>query len=88
MLTEETLTPIFTDINPHTKTVSIALDTVIKRDGEIINTSRHRRAFVPGEIQAVKDYIGVQSSPEIDYLNTIWSQEVIDAYNASLDGQI
>ena len=80
MLTEEILQPIITDINPNNKTISIAMDTIIKKDGVIVARSRNRRAFVPGDIQAVKEYIGVIDSPEITYLNALWTKEVIDAY--------
>lgn len=78
MLTENILLPIFSDINPNTKTVSIAKVTVILRDGVEVSRSEHRCAFYPGQIDAVKVYIGADSSPEIDYLNAIWTQEVID----------
>lgn len=84
MLTEQILSPIFSDINPNNKTVSVAIVTAILKDGVEISRSEHRRAFGPGQIEDVKDYIGVNSSPEIDYLNAIWTQDVIDAYNASI----
>lgn len=88
MLTEEILSPIFTDMDPNLKTVSIALDTVIKKDGEVIAKQRHRRAFVPGQIQYVKEYIGLETSPEITYLESLWTPEVIAEYLASLPNEI
>lgn len=72
MLTEETLLPIFTDIDPNTKSVSVAIDTVVMRDGEELSRNRVRQAFVPGDIEKVKEFIGATESPEITYLNTIW----------------
>jgi len=84
MITEQTLLPILTDINPNTKSVSIAIDTVVLRDGVEIARERLRRAFVPGEIEDVKEFVGVESSPEIEYLEAIWTTEVIEAFNASL----
>ena len=84
MITEQTLLPIFTDLNPITKTVSIAIDTVVLRDGVEIARERLRRAFVPGDIENVKEFTGVESSPELDYLDAIWTIEVIEAFNASL----
>jgi hypothetical protein len=83
-LTEETLQPIFTDINPNNKTVSIAMDTVIKRDGVEISKSRDRRAFVPGDIDVVKEYTGLTTGPEISYLEALWTAEVIAEYEASI----
>jgi hypothetical protein len=85
MLTEEILSPIFTDINPNNKTVSIAIETVIKKDGIQIAKSRERRAFVPGQIEDVKKYIGQTQSPEISYLDSLWTDSVITAYSDSLN---
>ncbi len=85
MLTEETLGPIISDINTETKTISIAKDTIVKKDGVEIAKQRHRCAFVPGDIEAVKNYLGVNDSPEINYLNSIWTEQVIADYKASLE---
>ncbi len=79
MLTEE-INIVIDNINADNKTISIAKDVVVKKDGMEIARNRHRRAFVPGEIEAVKTYLSMSDSPEIDYLNAIWTQEVIDAY--------
>ena len=74
-LTEKKLQPIFTDINPNTKSVSVAIDTVIKRDGVEVSKERHRRAFVAGELEEVKAYTGLgDDAPEIVYLNSIWAE--------------
>lgn len=85
MLEELELTPIFTDINPITKTISIAKDTIVKKDGIEIARNRHRRAFAPGDIEKVKEYLGIDTSPEIIYLESIWTQEVIDNYLNSIE---
>ena len=88
MLTEEKLPAIFTDINPILKTVSVAIDTVINKDDVEIARSRHRCAFVPGQIEEVKAYTGLSDeSPEIIYLNSIWTPEVIQAYNDLIAAQ-
>ena len=88
MLTERKLQPIFTDINPNTKTISVAMDTVIERDGVEVSKSRHRCAFVPGDIEGVKAYTGLaDDAPEIVYLNSIWSAEVIKAHQALVASQ-
>lgn len=75
---------IISDVNPETKTISIALDTIVKKDGKIVSKSRNRRAFVPGDIEEVKKYLGVSSSPEVTYLESLWTKAVIDAYKASV----
>jgi len=72
------------EVNLLNKTVSIALNTIIKENGIEISQSRHRCAFGPGDIEQVKEYIGSTEGPEIDYLNAIWTQDVIDAYNNSI----
>jgi hypothetical protein len=88
MITEEKLPAIFTDINSVLKTVSIAIDTIIKKDDVEITRSRHRCAFVPGQIEEVKAYTGLSDeSPEIIYLESIWTPEVIKAYNELIAAQ-
>jgi hypothetical protein len=81
MLTEQVLNPIFSDIDPNAKTVSIAKITVILKDGIEVSRSEHRCAFAPGQIEDVMKYVGTKSSPEMDYLNAIWTPSVIAAYN-------
>lgn len=80
----ETQEIIIDSINTTNKTISIAKDTIVKKDSQPIAKSRDRRAFVPGDIAAVKDYLGTDSSPEIDYLNAIWTEQAINDYLASL----
>ena len=76
------------DVSVSSKTISIAKDTVIKKDGVEIARERHRRAFGPGEIEGVKEYTGwSDKSPEIVYLNSIWSAEVIAAHQALVASQ-
>lgn len=79
MLTEES-TFVIQDVNPETKTISVTILLIVKRDGVEIARSSNTRAFAPGQIEDVKTYIGVTDSPEITYLESIWTQEVIDAY--------
>lgn len=75
---------ILDNINAFSKTISIAKDTIIQKDGVEIARQRNRQAFVPGDIEAVKSYTGfTNADPEIVYLNSIWTQNVIDAYVAS-----
>lgn len=80
MLTEEKVLGAI-DIENTLKTISIALDTVVLRDGKPIAKTRHRCAFVPGELDKVVEYTGLSpDSPEITYISAIWSPEVIDTY--------
>jgi hypothetical protein len=79
MLTQESIYS-FHDMNPVNKTVSITKVTIVKNDGIEIARSSNTRAFQPGDIEAVKEYIGVSESPEITYLESIWTQEAIDAW--------
>lgn len=84
MLEEEIQVWIDT-IHMTNKTISICIQTIIKRDGVEIARDNHRTAYGPGDIEAVKVCLGVQESPEITYLNTIWTPEVITAYQQSLE---
>ncbi len=83
----ETYQFIIDNINIENKTISILRITVITRDSVEVARNKHRAAFVPGEIAQVKEYMGIETGPEIDYLNAIWTQEVIDNYNAMIEEQ-
>lgn len=82
---EEVIEYTIDNINLANKTISIIREVVIKKDNTEISRMRHRCAFVPGEIEKVKEYLGTQASPEIDYLNAIWTPEVIKNYQDSLN---
>ena len=84
---QEIVIPIIDNINPYNKTISIAMDRVIvdANGNQIAKVSRVRRAFVPGEIEQVKEWLGATESPEIDYLSAIWTPEVIAAYQELLN---
>lgn len=86
MLTKET-TLSRLEINQDNKTISIRLDTVIKENNVELSRSCHRCAFVPGQIEDVKNYLGVEDSPEIQYLNSIWTPQVIADYEAMIAAQ-
>lgn len=81
MIEELILKPIITDINPNNKTISVLKESIIYKDGIEIARQRHRCAFVPGDIKKVKAYMNVEESPEITYLNSIWTREAIAAYD-------
>ncbi len=70
------------------KTISLKIVTIVLNDNvEIARSEPWRRAFFPGQIEEVKSVTGwTNESPEIIYLNSIWTQEVIDAYNNSQQG--
>lgn len=69
-------------------TISIQIDWVYIDNGvETMRQPKDVRGFVPGQIEQVKAYIGMEESPEITYLESIWTQEVIDAYNAFIQSQ-
>lgn len=87
MITERVLPALFTDIDALYKTVSICKRTQIIKDGSVISESRDRRAFVPGQIEDVKTYLGVTDSPEINYLNDVWTSEVIENYQSLQQSQ-
>lgn len=88
MITEQALLPVFDSIDPNFKTVSVLKRSLLLRDGVEISRDDLRCAFAPGDIEAVKTFIGLTESPEITYLNAIWTQEAIDAYNAMLQANM
>ena len=83
MLTKEVQLSKF-EVNTNTKTLSIRLDTVIKENDIVISRAPDRRAFVPGDIAGVKEYIGSADCPEVVYLESIWTDEVIAEYKESI----
>jgi len=85
---EEQLQISIDNINTATKTISIAKDTVILRDGVEISRDRFRCAFYPGQVEDVKVFTGWSNeTPEVIYLNAIWTPEVIAAYQDLLNNQ-
>lgn len=73
------------EMNPENKTLSIRRDTIIKEDGVELSRSYHRCAYVPGDIDKVREYLGVEESPEITYLESVWTDEVIAAYKEKIE---
>ena len=86
MITKEIDTARF-EMNLESKSLSIRLDTVIKEDGLELSRKSHRCSFVPGDILRVKEYLGINKSPELDYLAAIWTDEVIEEYKAMIEDQ-
>jgi hypothetical protein len=79
---QEKIAVTISDVEPILKTVSVCIATLLVNENTVIATlSKVRQAFAPGDIQKVKDFIGMEDSPEIRYLNDIWTQDVIDSYN-------
>lgn len=75
---EEKQEIIIDNYNATQKTLSIAKVLVILRDGiEIVRQVIDRCAFGPGDIDKVKAYLNMQDEPEIKYLESIWTDEVI-----------
>jgi len=67
-------------------TISITYQIIITDsiEGELARKD-FNKAFVPGQTQLVKDFTNAPNShPAIIFLNSIWTQAVIDAYNASV----
>ena len=76
------------NINTENKTISIAKYDIIKKDGiEISRSKPHRCAFVPGQIENIKEYIGQNDGPVINMLNALWTQEIIKEYNDKISNQ-
>jgi len=81
MITKEGFTSAF-EVNLTDLRLTLKIYYVFKEDGIEINRSNKTEYFYPADIEKVKFCLGVQSSPEIDYLNSIWTAEVISSYIA------
>lgn len=60
------------------KILQVRTATIISEDDNELSRSFHREALVPGTDVSGKD------KEIIDLANLLWTQEIIDAYNASL----
>jgi len=60
------------------KILQVRTATIVSEDGNELSRSFHREALVPGTDVSGKD------QEVIDLANLLWTQEIIDAYNASL----
>ena len=60
------------------KILQVRTATIVSEDGNELSRTFHREALVPGTDVSGKD-------PEvIDLANLLWTDEIINAYNASL----
>lgn len=78
---------IIDNINATTKSISINKFSVILSDGvKISQTQPLTCAFLPGQIEDVKVFTGWNDeTPEVIYLNSVWTSEVIAAYQNLLN---
>jgi hypothetical protein len=77
------------DVDVENWAISIAFIPVINKDNvEYLRGKLHRRAFVPGQIEDVKAFTGLDNTNKhIKYINSLWTQQVIDEYNAKIQGE-
>ena len=64
------------------KNLQVREATVIEEDGVELTRSFHRYVLVPGS-----DLTG-QPQEIVDIANAVWTQEIVDAYNASMQETI
>lgn len=80
---EERQEIVIDNFNVTNKTISVVKYQVIYKDGvELSRVHLDRCAFVPGDIDKVKAYLNMQDEPEIKYLESIWTDEVIQKTRA------
>ena len=60
------------------KILQVRAATIVSEDGNELSRTFHREALVPGTDVSGKD------QEVIDLANLLWTDEIIDAYNASL----
>lgn len=75
------------DIDVEKWTISIAFLPIYYDNGQEDMRGRlQRRGFVPGQIEDVKAFTGLgDQNKHIQYINSLWTQQVIDDYNASVN---
>ena len=76
------------DMNLKNNTISLRKDTVTYENGEELTRAHERCAFVPGDIEKVREYTGLQSGELIDLLNERWTPEVIADYQAMVAAEM
>ena len=87
MITKQSKVLYLDNVNLQTGTLSILKREYTLDDGLITDHQDIRRAFVPGQLDAVKQFLGVDESPEIAYLESLWTPDVIAAYQQQLASQ-
>ncbi len=60
------------------KSLQVRTATIVSEDGDELSRSFHRESLDPGADVSGKD------QQIIDLANLLWTQEIIDAYNANL----
>jgi hypothetical protein len=65
---------------PGTNSFSVHKDSLILEDGIEVGKSRHTMAFTCDMIDEMKKYLGDEKHPLIAYCDSIWTQDVIDAF--------
>jgi len=77
---------VIDNYNVTLKTLSIAKFLVILDDGqEVVRKEIDRCAFLPGDIDKVQAYIGKNNDNEINYLKSIWTDDVVKVYQDALN---
>ncbi len=65
-----------------TKSFSIYKDSLVLEDGIEIARSRHTKAFLPGMVEELAEYLGDPNHPLVSYCNIIWTPDIIEAQKA------
>ncbi len=67
---------------PNTGSFSIHKDSVVLENGVEFARNRDSRAFVPGQVDELAEYLGDPNHPLISYCNIIWTPDIIEAQKA------
>lgn len=71
---ETSLMPQINVVDPITCNINITIQTVISDNEREIGRRIDEKNFQKGQIADVKSFLGVDSSPEITYIESIWSR--------------
>lgn len=73
MLTEKELSPLMQVLDADAKSITVTKQTAILRDDLEIAREVSAMTFAMGQLDEMKAFLGVDSSPEIDYAQQLWS---------------
>ncbi len=87
MITQVSLQPIISNMDPVFGTLSITTTIQIVDNGVELTRYSNISAFGPGDIERVKLFLGTDTGALIDYLSKIWTDEAIANYTTFIASQ-
>ena len=67
---------------PSTSSFSVHKESIVFEYGKEIARNRHTKAFTPGMVDELAEYLGDPDHPLVSYCNIIWTPDIIEAQEA------